>query len=74
MSLTQRAQAARARADATGDPTDTAVANAMAAAVDAAARELLTALTPEPDATGLPSPASAGYLSVVKIPPGPAGN
>lgn len=73
MSLTQRAQAARARADATGDPGDEALATALEATESAECRRALQDLEVEASSAGIPTPAEAGFMSVLKIPP-PAGN
>ncbi|QNJ91523.1 hypothetical protein HZU40_09685 [Mycolicibacterium fluoranthenivorans] len=72
--LSDQARTARARADATGDRGDEALAAALEAAEAAECRGALQGLEGDPDTAGLPSSAEAGYLSVVKVPPGPGGN
>jgi len=68
--LSDQARAARERADATGDPGDEALSAALEATVAAEARGLIDQLREEPDTTGLPTPAQAGYVAEVRIPPG----
>lgn len=74
MSLTARTREAREHADRTGDPGDEALAAALESALAADARELLSELRPDRDATGLPTPSQAGFVAEMRIPPGAAGN
>jgi hypothetical protein len=74
MSLTDRAREAREHADACADPGCHALSAALAAALDAAARDQLTDLREEPDTTGIPAPVEAGFVAEIRVPPGVAGN
>jgi hypothetical protein len=68
MSLSDKARAARERADASIEPADHAVAHALESALDAEAREQLAELQPEPpDPESFPTPAEAGFVSEVWI-------
>jgi hypothetical protein len=67
MSLSDKAREARAKADASTDPSDHALANALEAALDAEAREQLRELEPEPaDPHSFPDPP----MSHVRVPRG----
>ena len=67
MSLSDRARAARERADATGDPGDIGLADALESAEAAAAREQMRELLPEPpDPDNFPPPP----VSHIRLPRG----
>ena len=56
MSLANAARQAREHADACADPGCLAAAVALESAVDAAAKEQLAEMAPEPDTSGVPEP------------------
>ena len=60
--LSEAAADARARADVSLDPGHHAVANALEGALDAAAREQLAEMAPQPDTEGIPDPPVSSIL------------
>ena len=72
--LADRARDAREVADATGNPADIALADALEAALAAECRELLSDVGTDRSTDGIPTAGEAGFVTEVKIPPGEGAN